>query len=415
MPDRFFEGYPWRFLFADIPCENNGFIGGATTTWADGLLTNREITFTLNQPSTINCDVWPDDRRVNALWDDGFPLVSQNNRIIYAFRREAPGPIGTEPQPPWVCRAAGLLMSPEDQGDTEIPLSHLVAYDAWQYLNGRPCVDATGQLPDSYGQRFLAQRGSDVVRTLLKNTILNNGFAYIDAGEDWGGTPFYNGTVEDTDVLNIIFQQGTMIGDAWTQLCETGTLDIVLNPIYDWENRPGYTHELNIKKLAGNDMPSAVFGWDMMNRGAANIDRMHDGTPGNFADKVLYYVGQGGPAAVIQTNTEAIAAFGEQWATQFFPENTIPSAGVITQLAMQAISLSKQGQRTMTLNVTPQRSPIPLIQYNLGDRVPIYASNRLRTTSAGYQRVQAIPISITDDGIERVSALLCSPDWRTEI
>lgn len=412
---RFFQGYQWRFLFADIPAPDAPVPspGGITTTWADGLLTGRNIAYTLNAPTVITAAVWPDDRRVNQIFQDGDPLVAQGNRVIYAFRREAP-PGG----PPWVCRAAGILMSPEDQADADQPLTHLVAYDAWQYLGGRPVVDATGQLPPPDGS-IVIQSGDSIVTDVLRNAILDEGFAFVDAGAANGGTSFYGGTIETTDDIVFEYQRGMMVADVWRALCDAGNLDIVLTAIYDPVNRPGYTHELNVYRLAGSEQPSAVFAWDKLMRSVTEIDRAHDGTPGNFINEIQYYAGQGGfpvPAAGPLTNDPSIAKYLPYWSNQFQTTQggSDPTGSAVLAMAQQQLALSKQGLRTMTLSPTPERSPVPLTAYQIGDRVPIYATIRLRVVSAGYQRVQGIPVQITDDGIESIPALLCSPDWNRD-
>lgn len=411
-------------IVADPFGGSGGSAGGVTTTWANGLLTNRQIVETLDQSTAITCDVWPDDEQVNEIAFDGFPLIAQTKRLVYCLRREGRRTVGMTVKGPWWCRAAGVIMVPEDQGDADVPLTHLAAYDAWKVLEGRPCMDATGQLAGPYGFQFLAQRGNEIICALLKNTITSplGGFCFIDAGAAFGGTTFFGGTIEETNEINYVVQQGSMVADAWTEICNAGLCDIVLTPIYDPINRPGYTHELNIYRLAGDDLPAAVFGWDKMNRSTSSVDRLHDATPGNFSDVVQYYVGQGGPPAPIQINAAAVSAFGYYWATQFFPDQTIPSAALVTSLAMQAITLSKQGKRTFVMNPTPERSPVPFLDYNLGDRVAVYTTKRLRVpTSDDFSsepvaafRVQAIPINITDDGIEQVQSLLVSPDWRQE-
>lgn len=412
-----FVGLPWRFIFTDLATE--------TTTWAEGLLTNRKYTETLDQSSVIEADVFPDDKRVNLLYKDGYPLVAQSNRLIYGFRREgAAGSDGT----PWVCRAAGLLMQPEDQADADVPISHLSAWDPWQYLGARPCVDSAGNLPGTQGLQsyFLGDTGDQIVLNLLKNTIsaeasstapIGNG-TFIDAGPDWGGTAFYGGTLESTPEIVINFQQGTSVADAWTQLCNAGNLDIVLRPIYDPINRPGYTHELNIYNLAGVEQPSAIFAWDMLTRNLKNIDRLHDATPGNFFNKGLYYSGQGGipiPSSGPLENGDSITAFGTWWSQQFFPNQTqtVDLGSATYSLLVQSLVLAKQGKRTLTMDPIPERSPRPFIDYFIGDRVPVYASKALRVTSAGLQRVQAIPVEISDDGIENIASLLTSPDFRS--
>lgn len=413
---RFFEGYPWRFLFADIPSSFS--VGGVTTTWANGLVTARSIALNLNQPSVITAAVWPDNRNVNAIYAaDADPLIAQGNRIVYCFRREAPGPVGTDPQPPWVIRAAGILMSPEDQADADVPISHFTAYDPWQYLQARPVMNAAGALPLADGA-IVTQTGDSIVTDVLRSTIENVGFAFVDAGTANGGTAYFGGTIETTAAVAFEYQRGMSVADAWTAMCDAGNLDIVLTPIYD-PRRPGYTHELNVYNLAGTERPSAVFAWDRMNRSVTNYDRMHDGTPGNFINTIQAYSGQGGwpiPSLVSGplTNDASIQKYLPYWLNQFNVTQgaSDPTGSAILAMAQQQLTLAKQGKRTTTLNPTPERAPIPLTGYGLGDRVPVYASKRLRVTADGYQRVQGIPITISDDGIESVPALLLSPDWR---
>ena len=53
---------------------------------------------------------------------------------------------------------------------------------------------------------------------------------------------------------------------------------------------------------------------------------------------------------------------------------------------------------------------MPWTEYDLGDRVPVYASARLRKLLSGYQRVYGMPIQISDDALEHIDALLVSPD-----
>jgi hypothetical protein len=427
---RFFDGYQWRFIFADIPTPGSGgATGGATTTWANGLITNRQIVLTLDDSSVISGDVWPDDRQVNEIAADGYPLVAQTKRIVYAFRREGAGsvprPAGYSSTAPWVIRAAGILMLPEDQADTDVPLTHFTAYDPWKLLEARPAVTNADTLPDAYGFHSWGTwglRGDQVIGGALKSTINSSlgGFAFIDAGTTYGGTSHWGGTIENCAQIIVDVQQGMSVADVWRQVIDAGCADIILTPIYDPVNRPGYTHELSIYNLAGNQQPTAVVSWDQLNRSASNIDRLHDATPGNFANVVQYYVGSGGPPAPIQINNAAVADFGYYWSTQFFPSQSIPSGEVVAALAQQALYMSRQGKRSVTLNLTPERSPITFLDYNLADFIPVYATKRLRVAMTdsfaadpiAAFRVQTIPITITDDGTEEVTGLLVSPDWR---
>lgn len=279
--------------------------------------------------------------------------------------------------------------------------------------------------------------GDQIVLQLLKNTIENEGGCFIDAGTAWGGTPEYDArlaagdvVLQTTPTIDFHVDAGQMVADAWDNLCQAGNLDIVLTPIYDpsrsiTPHSDGetyyFTHELNIYSLAGKYRPNARFTWNRLNRSAANVERMHDATPGAFFDKVQYYAGQGGfpvPSTGPLVNADALAAFGSYWATQFWPEQTatiILDGPMTLALATQALTLAKQGTRTITITTIPERAPIPILGYQVGDFVPIYISDALRVESDGYQRVQTIPVAIDDDGIETVAGLITSPDWREPI
>lgn len=415
---RFFEGYPWRLIFADIPSPGNPASIGVTS-WAVQSQQNRQIVKTLDDAETITLDVDSADPTVNTIQTDGYPAVAQSKRVVYAFRREGGSP-------PWKCRAAGTVMIVEDEGDPDVTLTHLTCYDPLKYLEARPCVTQAGDLPGAMGFQSwgtFGLRGDQIITGSLFATIswIYGGFCFIDAGLAYGGTGYYEGTIEETDQVLLQIQQGDSVADVWRSVMNSGNCDIVLTPIYD-VNRPGYTHELNVYNLAGEDRPSAMFAYDTLNRSLSGISRLHDATPGNFSNVVQYFVGQGGPPAPLQINGSAVDDFGYYWATQFFPDQTIPSAAAVTALAQQALYLARQGKRTLTVSPTPERAPIPLNEYGLGDRVPVYATDRLRapiTSSFSVYppaafRVQAIPITIDDDGIEHVSGLLLSPDWRTQ-
>jgi len=429
-----YVGLPWRFIFTDL--------NTVTTTWAEGLMTNRTLTFNLDAPSQIAASVYPDDPRVNLLFTDGYPLVAQTNRLVYAFRREAPPPVGSTPQPPWVCRGAGILMQPEDEADTDIPLTNFTAFDPWALMAAWP-VWQSGGLPGPQGFNYLGPfNGTYWALNVYMNALgalaaaqwgptplyAGNG-SFIDAGDgsrsgegdqyqNWGGTSFYQGTLEITPPIQLTLTSGNTVADTWTQLCDAGNCDIVLTPIYDPVNRPGYTHELSIYNLAGVERPNSIFSWAMLRRNLKRIDRMHDATAGAFQNLGQYFGGAGGNVPTPLTGPlipsgANIETFGPYWSTQFQPNQTdLIDATAILQLLQQSLAVSKQGKRTITMDPIPERSPIPLLDYFPADRVPVYAPNKLRVTAAGPQRVQTLPVQITDDGIEQIVGLVTSPDWR---
>jgi hypothetical protein len=408
---RFFRGYEWRYVFTDL--------AGTITTYAEGIVRDRSVVLSLGEAEVISGRVNSDDPRVNTIFTDGYPNVAPSKRIVYAFRREGD-------TPPWNPRGAGILMQPEDQAADSAPVSTFVAYGPRRLLSARPVTATDGSsysLPGPDGYTFLDisthtwMTGDQIALTVLKNTILSDGFCFIDAGVAWGGTAFWAGTIETTDPIAVNAQAGTSVADIWDQLEQAGNCDLVLTPIYDPVNRPGYTHELSIYRLAGQEQPAAIFAWDRLNRSVTSIDRMHDATPGSFFNRAVGYAGQGGapvPAVGTLDNAASIAAFGVYWSQQFATNMQLndPTGAAVLAFMEQQMRLVKQGKRTVTMTPIPDRSPIPLIAYGVGDRVKVYASRRLRVTADGYQRVQTIPFQIDDNGIEHVPGLLCSPDWR---
>src|SRR5579859_1056101 len=111
-------GVPARILVTDL--------FSRTTTWLAKTMLQGGVNANLNQPWQITADVRSGDPAVNTIFPtDGDPLIAQNNRLGFVFLRENPGPSGSVPNPPWICRASGILMGLQDQTDADISTSHL--------------------------------------------------------------------------------------------------------------------------------------------------------------------------------------------------------------------------------------------------------------------------------------------------
>lgn len=403
-------------------------LGGKTTTWLDRkhLLTGT-ITSNLNLPSQITGAVRSSDISVNTIFpDDGDPLVAQSNRLVYVFLREAP--VGGSP---WVCRAAGTIMSPQDQTDTDASTTHFTAFDQWQYFMGLPCFEDTAGTPIQQRGFQFSFPGNVIAYTLIQNTIqslltlgLAGPVAFADIPPAYGGTVHWSGTNETTPTLDFIVQQGTSLGQALQNLASAGNdvqgtsqcLDIVFEPIYDpgsdiAPTRPGFTSQVSVFNLAGVERPAAPMAWGRFTRTAATADRQNDGTPGSFVNVAQFVAGQGGELALV-TPVEAAAdveKYGSYWLQKFFPGQ--PLATVVNNLAIQALTLQKQGKRTFSLDPDPLRAGMPFRDYAIGDRLPVFSPRGQRVGESGMHRVETIPVLINPDGVTNVAALLTSPDW----
>lgn len=387
---RFFQGYPWRFVITDRT--------SATLTFLDRLSRERTVTVGLNQPRDHAGSVPSDSSEINILHTDGDPFLAEGNRLVYGFRRE-----GGSSGPPWVCRFAGVLYHVEDAALTGSPVTHYAARDPWQLLYKRPVRTAAGALPPAAGLVFAgAQQATDIAFQILFNSVAVEGGCHID---------FLSGTVGPSSTLtNFTVQAGSSVGQAWDQLCATGLVDIVLDPLYDPTGHPGICVVFNAYAKAGAVRNDAIFAWDKPSRSLTGISRVTDGT--QRENTVAYYAGQGGPLVALVTDPTSIAKYDPYWAQQFWPGK---SAGPVAAMAAQRLALFENGATTYTFQPAPERSPIPLLEYDPGDWAPFYASKRLRVplspVAASGQwtnlpRIRATTLQIADNQTETVSELL---------
>lgn len=389
LSQRFFGGFPWRFILTTL--------GSETVTSLERLASNRTVTFALNKPAESKGQVPSWDPRVNIVdVEPGLdaPHLSFDDRLMFGFRREATSP------DLWVVRFAGICQQIEDTAQTDTAISSYTAYDPWQYLFHRMVKTVGGDLIGTGGQSYTATRGDVIVEQLIENTIANDGDAYIELGG-----------LEATAQIDINFQQGTSVGDALRQLVATGTLDVEFEPIYDPIVKPGICCAVNVYTQKGTTRNAAPFSWGV-GRGVAGISNLLDGD--QMANDIQFFNGQGGSPVTPSVDATSQGRYGVWAAQQFFPAQTVAAA--VESYSDLQLDLRKQGRRSVTINPNPLLSPISFLDYDLGDRVPVYATTDLRQTipwsnaPTVYQRVYGIPITLGDDGVETVRQLVASPD-----
>lgn len=397
----FSSGKLWRFVVTDL--------NGTVITWLDPLAEQRNVTFTLDAPAVATGHVPSDQFQINALVGSGSlggdPVVSYSDRILYGFRREGGAPSSVNPGP-WVIRFAGILTQLDDSAGSDDATSAYTAYDPWQYMMSRPIRAANLSLPPQTGLTYSGSVTTldQIAVNLLDRTNTQDGFIYIDTSTgNIDSIPF-------TDTIN--FAQGTSVGDALTQMCNTGLMDVWMEPLFDTGVAPPFLARLNIYASQGSVQNDAVMSWDSPGKSLVGIDRLLDGA--QLANTVQFYNGQAGPSVAAQTDAISEAKYGSYWAQQSFPQQIETQA--VVAIAQNQLMLRKIGRRTLQINPAPERAPDPFTSYFLGDLLPVYATKRLRQTlpapqeTTNYVRVYGIPIDISDNGVETVSQLLISPD-----
>lgn len=432
---RFQCGPSWRFVVTDL--------AGEVTTVLDHLASDRVVTPKLNEPLEVSCTVPSDNPEINITWappggnGDGFPFVAEGVRQLYCFRRESVLP------PYFVCRAATLILQTTDAGGSDPARTTISAWDPWQYMMSRPVL-VSAQTPVDYGGPGapLQQGGityppfmpaNEIALDMISNTIVFGNAAAPAAAKacfvDLAGTvadPAINETCQSFAIPGYNIPQGKSLGQALQDLCAQGFMDIVLRPIFDPVNRPGILAVVDIYNQyppaggAGDYRYGAVFAWDKPSRSLVGITDVIDGTL--RANDIQYFYEMGGNTiAADAIDLDSIRTFGEYKVQQFFPQQALEPG--VNYLAFEELNLRSTFKQTVTLDPAPERAPQPFVDYAVGDRVPVYASNRLRQSipppgpifgqlplvPTAWVRVFGIPIDIDDNGVETVRELILGP------
>lgn len=361
---RYVDPSLWRILL--------GNSNGRILSLLENRSTDRTFQYDLDQPWEHSALVASDDPEINIPFPDpdSPAFLTNNMRKIWALRRERAA------SPPYVCRWAGIVMTLEDMGADAVTTRY-TAYDSWQYLMSRPIrvPDTTFAIPGPDGITFTDARASDIALDFLAATVAMDGDVFIDASD--------MGLIEATDVIpgDINFARDTSVGEAWQQLCATGTIDIILRPIFDPDSRPGVLSELIIKKQAGVVQYNSVFGWGMGPRNIVQLSRVIDGT--QLANTVQFYTGDD-VAATEQVDLDSIADFGVYWNQQTISDAQASEVDLVSQLAFEELVKRTRGVRTVEFDAVPERAPIPFLDYGPGDWVPVWANRNFREKLTGY-------------------------------
>lgn len=368
----------WKEFVADL--------AGAGITDLSKVVGDRVLTNILNGPLTVSGSVQTANPQVWTPYDgDGYddPYLSEGTRLMWWFRRESDVP------PYYVPRAAVLVDMVQDDAQQDDARTRFVGHDPWMLMFSRLVRNEDGSLVGKDGISWNDTKVSVIVCEILRNTINyptpGAGHAFIDAGngdrvgegsqyQDWGGTEWYAGTLDADPVVDWNIPQGTSVGQAWQQLCQAGECDILLRPIYDPMLRPNYLVEISVLAQAGVTNDTAIFAWNLPGRSLVGLSRQQDGS--QRANRIYDEAGQGGTAAVapVQEDAASIAKYGPYEARQFYPGLTGGGAlAAATSLAQQQLALRATGKQTVTFRPAPERSPRPWQDYDLGDRVPVWA------------------------------------------
>lgn len=387
---RFFSGYRWRWALTDLD--------SATIALVDRVTSGKQVLRDLGKPWAMSGQAPSADPLLSITHTDGRPYLAAGVRLLYGFRDE-----GVDPSPPWRVRGSGIVLQVSEEANEDESVTKYVAYDPRQLLYTRPVRDAAANIAPA---SFDGVPANEVALTLLKRTIDTDGPVRIDAGEAWSGTTSWVGSIEELPAVTHTFEAPMSVGEAWDWLEEKGYMDITLDPIYDPVGRPGYLSDLTIEAEKGATRRNAIFAWDMGPRSVTAITRLEDGV--KLANNVVARGGAGGAeASVVATDAGSIATFGNHFGLQIQVDTVNTDA--LDKLAAVELLFRKEPPETVAITPAVGRSPIPLQAYDVGDRVPVWASPRFRKPINGDDspsRVRGIHLDVADDGYEDVGQLI---------
>lgn len=391
-----YEGKPWRFIVTNRSSQ--------TITMLDHVGMSRSLNFTLNAPAMFDAHVPSDDPRVNILFTDGEPYVEEGTRLLYGFRQE--GTLGE-----WEPRFGGKIELLEDATRTEDAQTHITAWDPWRYLYSRSCnaweysPDFSAVVATNIPAQGYPLKGVNLDEAIRVQLNLEAGLDPDNLTPDWSTYGLEMGTFETIPSQSYVIPQGTSIGEFLQQITNYGYCDIVIDPVYDPVFKPGIVGSINVYAKAGQYRPGAIFSWDKPGRSLVGASRLKDGA--KRANRIVYYGGMGGAPLPVAEDTLSQAQYGTYEERQFFPGITQPWQYAAAQnIAADEVDLRKEGMISIAIDPAPARAPRPLLDYALGDWMPVYWSNRMREEALLVQRVVGIPIELSDDGVETVRRLL---------
>lgn len=366
----------WAF----VVCDNNGvaIADVSAVAW------RKTLTYRLDRSWFASFRIPGDEPLRKILHTDGFPYVKAGRRVLKSYRLESGR---------WVLRFAGRILQVEDEGDENETWTSVTAYDPWTMLYRRVIRNAAGSRNTDVV--FAAQAGNVLAKALVDRTITYAGACGITTSA--AGCVF-----ETTTAQELQLSEGSSVAAALEELCDTGLMDIYLRPV---DRQDGILAEMNVYERFGGDRLEASFSYPGT---IAKWKRLEDATElANDLD-VMY-----GPRPAkrrswtksTHSDATSITAFG-RWEDVMVYEDA--TQGQASSLGTLALALRKNPRETLAFTPFPERAPLPFLEFDLGDTVPVFADDSTGEEIDGVQRVYGFTIQVDDDGFEVVSEITAS-------
>jgi hypothetical protein len=331
----------------------------------------------MNKQAKVTFQIPSDHPRIQGLAPDGLPWLNKF-RVVKAYREEVMADGSTQ----YVIRFAGEIWLLADSGDSSgRAVTRVTAFDSLQRLTSR----FTGPL-----FKLDNTDGAQIVRQLVDYTNARN-FTGMNTSE---------GTFETTPVRYVEYTRKS-IGSAVIDLSNAfNGFDFEVRPV---DREEGTLNILSVFGRLGQHQPTVVLEWGTGSKNIAAVNRDEN------ADLMASQVhGIGATESYSEESPGATLSYGLLEAVDSFTDVT--NHEFLVALTQEELGYRIRSREIVNLTPFAGLTPEPWTHLHPGDTFTVTADESLRGGFSGIMRCYGWNLQIGDDGIERMTDLLVTPE-----
>jgi hypothetical protein len=343
----------------------------------DGVAAQRTYEGRMNKQAKFSFQVPSDHPRVAGLAPDGLPWLSKF-RVVKAYREE----VMADGSSQFVIRFCGEVWILGDSADSQgKATTRVTAYDSLQRLASR----FTGPL-----FKLDQVDGAQIVRQLVDETNTRS-FSGMNTSE---------GKFETSPPRYVEYTRKS-IGAAIVDLANAfNGFDFEVRPV---DRDDGTLNVLSVFSRLGQHQPSIVLQWGMGSHNISGVERTES------AELIASQVhGLGSTESYSEESQGTTQAFGLLEAVDSFSD--ITNHDLLVALVQEELNYRIRSREIVSLSPVPGLTPEPWTHFHPGDTFTVEVDQSLRGGFSGIMRCYGWNVSIDDDGIERVTELMVTPE-----
>ena len=365
-----------------------GDAAGVALSEITAIGTERALSFRLNRPASLSFRVASKDSRIAARHTDGKPLLAKW-RTVKAYRRERQSD-GTFLN---ILRFVGTIWQVGDVGDENTAFTRVTAFDPLQRLRKRLCRDASLGTANVV---FDSVEAAQIAKTLVERANSVGATGLTTSG----------GTFEKTPERTVEYRYKRM-ADAFLELANAANgFDLRLDYL---DATDGVHARISCLSRRGTFRQHAVFGWGVAPFNVSDIQNSEDGeTAANEVTGLGATLSGADQLSSTIQNASSVGRIGLLEEVDSF--SGISSPSFLAALVGEDLSFRGEGRQEVSIVPKAGLAPQPWTHFDIGDTFPIYAGPDLRAGFSGIQRCYGFDLGVDDEGVERVSRIIASPE-----